>query len=348
MSGERPVLFVVAEAGAADYFAPLWRAWAAVGAGDWQVAAGPRARAAVAGSTAHAISAPESGEGLAEILGDWRPRLVVMSATGAPLERAGLALARAAGVPAYQAVDTWYGYRRRLTHGGEALWPDRLLVIDDDAAAAARGEGVPAERLLVTGHPGWAEAATLPPADPRAVAFLEQPVAANYGERLGYTELSSWALLQEAARRRPDLVGETRYCRHPDCAATPPPGAGDVAEDSRAALAACGTVTGMFSSLMTEAVLGGRRVVSLQPGAAGDDLCALSARGLIPRAATAEDLIAALERPATASVGRLAENLRGSRERLEAAIQEALAAPLPRAAGPAERRPSDRIGGVSR
>ena len=71
----------------------------------------------------------------------------------------------------------------------------------------------------------------------------------------------------------------------------------ETTSDGQSALERCGTVAGMFSSLMVEALLAERRVISLQPGLPTRDLCVLSRRGRIDRVGRADELVAALQRP---------------------------------------------------
>lgn len=77
----------------------------------------------------------------------------------------------------------------------------------------------------------------------------------------------------------------------------------------------------MFSSPMVSAYLGGRRVVSIQPGLVDADRGMLSRRGFIPRVETEQELIKALEAPIRNSHA-LRSALHNSTARLAAAVIE--------------------------
>lgn len=287
---------VMTEAGSAAAAAPL--------AGDERLATRfwlSEAAARHSGIAANPLSqAAPAAIGGADIL--------LLSMTGRAIEGDLALLARDAGLPSVQLLDTWGPYEHRRT----APLADRIAVVDDAARREAIEAGLPAERISVVGQAAWETAPILPAAPASTVAFLSQPIAHLYGKRLGYDEASTLALLEAVARSRPDLVGEILVVRHPE---------GDLlARDTRtvplgAALAQAGTVVGMFSSALVDALLGGRRVVSVQPDVAGADRCPLSRHARIPRALDEVSLITALETSRTEPAD-LAAYLKSSARRL--------------------------------
>jgi len=316
------------EAGAASYLAPLWTRWAAGSRSD--VLLGPAALqhlqrlgfAAPPQTELREFSAAALDASLAI-----RPALLVASATGAQAEAEALALARRQGVPTVQVIDTWHNYAARFLPG--AMLPDRIAVIDLRARAEATAEGLPADRLAPVGHPAWERAGRLPSAPLDEVLFVGQPIRQIYGERLGYDEHSAWALCQAVARRRPDLIRTLRYLPHPaeSVAGRDDLTPDDLAADPAAAFKRSGTVLGMFSSLMVDALLGGRRVVSVQPDRRGPDPCSLHRHGHIGCAATAEQLETLLSDPASRNTEDLHQALSGSLDRLESLLGSMLSAP---------------------
>ena len=321
----RAILFAVGEAGSAEYLVPLWRRWLEKPPEvSWRVAASPVARKRIAAAKLRGLPLVagdiETASALADRLGNWKPDLVVASASHAAVEAAAIALARKLGLTIIRFVDTWYGYRDRLSEEAALDLPDRLLVIDESAVEQAVGEGLPRDILAPVGQPAWEQVVALPPADPRRVTFVSQPIARNYGTSLGYTETSSWNLLLETALRRPDLIAELVFAPHPDDD-MPPPAEDRLVRVARGqdSLKNSGTVVGMFSSLMIEALLAGRRVVSLQPGATGPDRGNMSRRGFVTRATSAEELVAALD-ALPPDLAELRAALKGSCERLERAL----------------------------
>ncbi len=113
-----------------------------------------------------------------------------------------LALARLAHkrhIPTIHVLDSWGTYRSRLcTDGQKPFVPDIYTVLDEAARQGAIAEGVPESCLMITGHPGLADAVTSLrhltdspkpalakkyglPADKICVAFINEPFAAVYG-----------------------------------------------------------------------------------------------------------------------------------------------------------------------
>ncbi len=321
----RRILFAVGQAGSTEYLIPLWRRWLSRKPNvSWRVAASPSAHRRI--ETAELNGIPLLADGcdnpqmLASALGPWRPDLIFDSASGAAIEAAASKFGRMLGIPIVLLVDVWYGYRARFGANGSAELPEKIFVIDDQAVREAVREGLPENLLLPVGHPGWEEVAALPPADRRHVMFASQPVRRYFGESLGYTEASSWRMLLETAYRRPDLITKLVFAPHPDDEVQPP------AEDDlvrvargRDAMADVGTVVSMFSSLMTDALLAGRHVISLQPNAVGADRSSMGRERMIARATTAEELVAALSAPSP-EPAELRAALKDSCARLERAL----------------------------
>ena len=320
----RPILFAIGQAGSAEYLLPLWRRWLAEEPKPrWRVAASPPARRRIAEAGLSGVPLIECGDcsagALAGALGGWGPDLVFDAASGASVESACVALGRGVGAPIVCLIDVWYGYRERVSANGHDR-PAAVLVIDDEAAREAAAEGISPEIIVPVGHPWWEEVASAPcppAADRRHIMFASQPIERFHGRTLGYTERDAWRMLVETARLRPDLVSRLIFAPHPDDDMRPP--AADrlvrVAR-GRDALADVGTVVSMFSSLMTDALLAGRHVVSLQPGAVGADRSRMGRERLVARATGPDELAVALAAPAP-EPRALREALAGSCARLE-------------------------------
>lgn len=243
--------------------------------------------------------------------------VLALSMTGAEAECALIAAAHKWGLPAVQLLDTWGPYQHRVREP----MAKRVAVVDAAARAEAIAAGIAEKRIAIVGQPAWEQAKPLPEADATTVAFLSQPIARLYGTSLGYTEASALAMLEEVAAARPDYVRRIVVVPHP---------AGDLTTgDKRAvplaqALAEAGTVVGMFSSAMADALIGGRRVLSLQPCAVGEDRSPLSRHGRIRRANTAAELVSALGFQSVRG-SDLANMLAGSTARLAALLREVAA-----------------------
>ena len=320
----RPILFVAGQPGAAAFLAPIWRRWLDRDAQpSWRVILHPSAKWAVekAGlKSLPLLDVEDDGKKLfARMCNEWRPNLIVTSATYWEKEIEATMFAREKDILTARFVDTWYGYNERTFKvSGPDEVSDNILVIDDRAIDEAVSEGLPADRLLAVGHPAWEMVRPLPAADDRVVMFVSQPVKEELGDRLGYTQYTAWDLVQKAAARRPDLFERLIWAPHPRKKTSPEIRSENVQviESGQAGLARAGTVIGLFASVMVDAVLCGRRVISIQPNSVGLDMCSLSRHGFIPRVHTVDELLNAMELTVPDASG-LRRSLAGSCDRLE-------------------------------
>ncbi|MDT3687776.1 MAG: hypothetical protein RO009_22335 [Pseudorhodoplanes sp.] len=326
-------LFAVGQEGSFAYLLPLWKHWlSSTESPDWRLSLdgatrGRRSRDEVSQLRCLSCGVVETGTMLADALDGWHPDVVIASASGAPVERAACDYARVRRLPVIRFIDTWYRYRDRLLFAGQPLeLPNKILVIDEYAMTQAEVEGLPADLILAVGHPAWEAVQPLPSTDARDVMFVSQPVRRTFGSSLGYTEYDAWALFLDVARQHPDRVRCIFFAPHP-ADEMPPPVTDDlvtVVNSGHKAIASAGTVVGMFSSLLVDAVLANRHVISVQPAPTGPDMNAWGRpKPIVPRATDRASLIASL-RSAPTGASELRSALKYSRARLEKAIESVL------------------------
>ncbi|NQV81452.1 MAG: hypothetical protein HQ495_12930 [Alphaproteobacteria bacterium] len=253
--------------------------------------------------------------------------LIASAGDGYELERAAVRIVRSGGGRTIQFVDAWYNYERRFSSGD--LFPDVIAVIDDQARLEAIAEGLPPELLVTVGHP-WLEAVPRWIPGPRSqVLVLGAPIRRDYGRTLGYDEYDIWSMIVDARRRDVGSFDGLWYAPHPEqlSGGIPDISVGEVTIGSTEPyLRRAGTVLGAFAAPMIDAYLCGARVVSVQPNASSRDMCALSRRGMIPRATSTEELIDALSARCQGDVSELNQVLVGSASRLNNLIAREIAA----------------------
>jgi hypothetical protein len=297
------VVFAAYEAGAAAAMAPVWHR---LGTGA-STALSPVAARYLGYTPDYLLDDTTSGD---DFFGA-APGAIVLSATGRSEEADILFHARERGIPVLQLIETWLAQPGSYAGRFCGAMADVIGVVDGNAQRDAIAEGVPGERIRVLGNPAWEQASPQQDARRTRVAYIIQPLRKLFGTALGYDEVSGLEMLHQARAARPDLIEEIVVVPHP---------AGDACVDVAnqmpllQALAGCGTIVGVFSSALTDAVLGGRTVISIQPHAS-TDICGLSRRGVIPCATTVAQLCAHLE---SASPSPRAGDLR-------AAVQESAA-----------------------
>ena len=287
----------------------------------WRKSGRPR-RIVLSDAAARHVPAPDALclEGRTEADPAWLDgiELLVMSATRREIEAALIRMAASRSIPVVQVIDTWGNYRPRFLDGMAPC----IVVPDDFAAKEAVADGVPRERLAVIGNPAWDGLPPLPLGDAGTLAFLAQPLRRLFGEQLGYDEASALEMLRRARGIHPDLIQKLIVVPHP---AGDDPGGDEPRMTLAPALAEAGMIAGMFTSALVDAVLGGRQVVSVQPGLPDRDRCVLSRRGWISRIGAPEGFPSALS---AAADGRkvLATTMAGSTDRFLALIEESVAA----------------------
>jgi hypothetical protein len=232
-------------------------------------------------------------------------------------ERRLLAIAARRGIRSVAVLDERYLYRQRFeTAAGEVeAWPDLVTLIDETSREEAIAEGLPPDRLRVTGSPGGAAPGAasrlehtppprpdvLPPAaDGPSVTFLSETLATDYGTGpdtpgmmgpfVGYTEHTVRELLIEAlaALQRPvALVEKLHPADLAPVSSSRQVGAVRVivVRDVQLwpLLWHSEAVVGMRSMALLEAYLLGVPVLSFQPGLTGPERCSAVRLGLVPQ-----------------------------------------------------------------
>jgi len=327
----KSIVFVVGQYGSAAYLAPLFERWLTNGNSpcEWKVSAAGGAikklddmgldeERQLTWTEDSAIEFPKGSD-------QWSPDLFVISASYHPMEEAYVKYACEHSVPIIRFIDTWYDYGPRLkpVEGVHCAY-DHVLVIDYAAVEEAISEGIAAEVLHAVGHPAWENVLMLPKEDQRNVMFVSQPIHYFYGDSLGYTEETAWNSFFETAKRHPELVRKIIFAPHPNDA-MPMPQEDEMVTvmHGQKAMGDVGVVVGMFSSLLVDALLAGRKVISYQPGAVSHSKCHLGREQLIPHAHTEKELITALKEPCLTSHD-ISTSLVESCDRLEAFLLEML------------------------
>ena len=270
---------------------------------------------AEAGVRAEAAALADIGEAAA-LLRTLAPRAVLCGTTRYEAAETRLIVAaRALGLPSLAVLDEWYGYHGRFVPSGPS---DRICCPDDLARDDAAAEGLPAERLVVTGSPALAAlagriaaAAETPPPPPASwepgrggprLLFVSETHAADYGTApgqdgplgpfLGYTEHEVRADLASALASLPPFRVVEKLHPSTEIHPAPPAGAGPgwrvtAAEPLWPLLRHADLVVGMRSMALLEAAMFGHRPLAYQPGLIGPDRCTAARLGL---ADTARDL----------------------------------------------------------
>jgi hypothetical protein len=252
-----------------------------------------------------------------------QPGIVVVGVSRAgAAEKILIEESRAARIPTIVPIDTWSNYAERFSDYSAGTVSDRLrylpdiiLLNDEDSCRRAIADGLPEDRLRVSGSPHLESICSVAdlkvrrarirqefdlPDDRFVILFASEPFTSypSAGQTFDETSVLS-DLAQAIAAARPEallLINPHPYNRQ---------GALDGVDLSNVdhhfidtpsldAVAAADLVVGMRSMLLIEAALLGRPVVSHQPGLFGKDDFIANERGLSLACYTRRDLTDAL------------------------------------------------------
>lgn len=183
-------------------------------------------------------------------------------------------------IPSVCVLDFWNGYMSRFSREGNdlAYLPSLVCVMDEAARSDMVAEGIPQDRILVTGNPyfeHFAECVTRENEDPRLILFISQPVSElshpENGTPYGFDEFATLSGLIRASESLPaDYRIQVRL--HPrddrnkyDALLSERVTLSDeptVEKD----LSHAGLIIGMFSPVLIQAAIAGKRVIRFQPG----------------------------------------------------------------------------------
>lgn len=316
------ILFVVSQTSTVCYLAPLWRLW--LGGSSqirFTVFVNSVAAQQVMKENIDGLNWIELGSNAFDYLDQQfatiKPKNLIMSARDSEIEDQALKFALKHCVPTARIIDTWYAYRTRLgTFQGIDQLNMKVLVIDEIAKREAIVDGVPKNSIEIVGQPAWERLPFLGSKNKTKVLFASQPIQHFYQTKLGYTEKTVWNIILQARAMRPDLFTELSCALHPE-------GLDLITKEKNVVftnkgpshLKAVGTVVGMFSSLMTEALLSGLNVFAYRQRGQSDALKCVPNTSLVKTFATREELIACFE-GSTSDLTQLSKSLHNSTERL--------------------------------
>ncbi len=329
----KKILFVVAQAGQAAYFLPLWRRWHQDGNVNWRVLAHQHAQNVIEkkDSEIQKYYIGSWGDDFQSTLSaqDYTPDVIVSSVCGRAQEIDASIYAQTEKIKHIQVIDSWYQYAERIRRSNQdGMMPDVITVIDEWARDIAIDQKLPADRVVCAGHPAWEKSVQcgLTKGKKNHVLFASQPLSEIPEMRhLGYNEHDVWNHLLAFRSEYPELIEELVYHPHPsqihrpkfslDYARLSMPG--------EKPIQTCGTMVSMFSAIMVEGYLAGQNVIGLQPDLKTDNICPLQKRKCIEHITSYDfdALASALQKPKlNEHRNKLNSFLAGSTDRLEQII----------------------------
>ena len=271
------------------------------------------------------LPAIELTRNISKLLRSVEPDVVLIGTSmGGTAEKPMIREARSLGVPSIGVLDAWVNYAARFREPGSQHWrdniPDELLVMDDVAAQEAMADGIPAEVVRVTGHPGHDRLFRAAdrfrqrsPRSPKRVVFFSEPLSRyrHLGLERGFSEMHAFSLLVAAAQslsvsEQPTIVVRPHPAEPPTVWPERLAAMGmsvEIAQDGdpTVVLEGADLILGVSTIVLFEAFLLGVPFASLQDDSLLDDPFVLTRYGIVERLSTVEAVRHALQHGPPAS-----------------------------------------------
>ena len=273
-STTRSILFVICQHGSYRYFKPLWEKWNRDETEfKWHVLVETKTLN-IPDLEKEKFNILNSAENLQK-----EPNLIISSTTGSRIEKFYFNKAKKKKIKIFQLIDSSYDFKKRIfiTNGNEN-YPDKLIMIDKKSIIYAESfDKIKRNISINIGHPAWENISPLKKKRLTDILFVSQPVQNDYKKELGYTQLD--VINQVSLLKKEKGISSLNISYHPREKENNSDLFDKVLNESKG-LNNCGTIIGMFSSLMVNAYYSGRNVISFQP-VQKKNMDFLSQRGLI-------------------------------------------------------------------
>ncbi len=279
--------------------------------------------------------APYNFEQIGRLFDEEKPDMILIGTSmGYSLEDAFIEEGRKRNIPSIAILDSWVNYSTRFLDESARrklrYLPDLVCVMDDIAKREMITEGIPSERIRVTGNPYFddifKEVNIYPPERKRALlkkwrfspntillSFFSQRIDKTFGSSkkapkyLGYTQFDALILLIKTLTR---VLEDNKYSI--SLVVRPHPKEQKISykqfgkttknvplvvsndEEPREILAVSDIITGMFSTVLVEAYILGKNILSIQPSLSLNNPFILSRLGVIKTATCFKDMITQL------------------------------------------------------
>lgn len=215
------------------------------------------------------------------------------------------------GVKSIGILDQWQNYELRFSGVDDserlAYMPDFIFVMDETAKREMIVDGIPEDRIIITGQPAFDRIKTEQKAlngkkikkdlrideDSIAVVFVAELLTNYFGDRLGYTEQTVLKFIGDTLNELCNKKIQLLIKLHPEnknddfeWALNKWPMIGtqiiDKAFSPQESIAAADMVIGMTSVMLIESIIAGKPTVSLQLNSMVDSQLAATKAGAIP------------------------------------------------------------------
>ena len=336
-------LFILDQVAAAEYVLPLLTRWINAGSTEFLpvvIALENSSKLLTANRIPHQkIEVLDDGIA-SEIIESIEPFRACLCAGASPAERIFKNQLRKRMIPYAQFIDFYANYQLRFDQNDSNILADRIFALDSECSDELVKIGVPRERIRIVGQPHFEylihEGSTnnKNSGHPKLL-WVTQPISKFFGMELGYNQLTVteqllkvWSEaqigmdLEIAVHPSEDLSVYRSMIEFEQINVA-------LTQGVNSNISQYSYISGMFSTVLLNALIQNIPTVSIQLGAVGEDRCMFSKMGVIDRILNVESLryfVLSLnknKRPTLNDVANVFRNkFIGSLERLELELKE--------------------------
>ena len=206
---------------------------------------------------------------------NWRPHIIFMGANYVKrfkefYDSFLVVAAMKNNIKLIQCIEASYDYIIRVKETNQGrVFPNKLLLINRKSKKEAAEEGIYKNIIEAVGHPGWENIRFNKIQNYKNILFINQPLKSDFGSSLGFNEDDVWDMVYSIFKKNKNDFDNLFWAPHPrdkslinlkKCNKV------KIVKNVNKALEESGIVVGIFSNLLVNAFLLGKKVISIIPG----------------------------------------------------------------------------------
>ena len=169
-----------------------------------------------------------------------------------------------------QCIEASYDYYIRIKETNQGrVFPNKLLLINRKSKKEAAKEGIHKNIIETVGHPGWENIRFNKNQNYKNILFINQPLENDFGSSLGFTEADAWCMVYSIFKKNKNDFDNLFWAPHPrdkSLISLKEFKKVKIVKNINKALEVSGIVVGIYSNLLVNAFLLGKKVISIIPG----------------------------------------------------------------------------------
>ena len=206
---------------------------------------------------------------------NWKPHVIFMGAFYVKrfkefYDCSLVAAAMKNNIKLIQCIEASYDYYIRIKETNQGrVFPNKLLLINRKSKKEAAKEGIHKNIIEAVGHPGWENIRFNKNQNYKNILFINQPLESDFGSSLGFTEDDVWCMVYSIFKKNKNDFDNLFWAPHPrdkSLISLKEFKKVKIVKNVNKALEVSGIVVGIYSNLLVNAFLLGKKVISIIPG----------------------------------------------------------------------------------